>query len=136
MSTLMSAPLVDSERRHAPRLHLPAMYTLIRVRLAGDPHYRWTGHIYDVSINGMLFELNQTFPLGTQLEVRGMLPGQRQVTFHARGPLMRIHIESQSYGKTRMAMRFDTFARDSDRHNVADYLRGCGLTTQTTASPA
>ena len=55
--TLLSTTAVSAERRAQPRIQLPPMYTLVRVRLANETQYRWTGHIHDVSLGGMLFEL-------------------------------------------------------------------------------
>ena len=45
----------SNESRHAARLKVPAMYTLVRVRPQGQARYCWTGHIYDVSESGMRF---------------------------------------------------------------------------------
>ena len=125
--TLLSSLTVAAERRIQPRLQLPPMYTLVRVRMANDTQYRWTGHIHDVSLGGMLFELDQTLKPGTVLEVRGLLPGHKQLTFHARGPIIRVHFDDQAFGTRRVAMSFDAFSREQDRTDFADYLQGCGL---------
>ncbi len=78
-------------QRTEPRLKLPAMYTLVRVRLAGEEYYRWTGHVYDVSLSGMRFELDEVITPGTEIEVRTMLPGHRHTLFRAFGRVVRIH---------------------------------------------
>ena len=111
----------NAEARTDPRLKLPAMYTLIRVRHVGDQRYRWTGHIYDISKSGMRFELDVPLPAGTEVEVRGMLPGVQQTTFHASGRIVRLH-DDEEIGPTRMAMTFTSFNHDIDRQRLAIYL--------------
>lgn len=123
--TLLSTTAVSAERRAQPRIQLPPMYTLVRVRLANETQYRWTGHIHDVSLGGMLFELDHNFRPGTVLEVRGLLPGHQQLTFHARGPVTRVHYDEHAYGSLRLAMSFDAFSREQDRSDFAEYLDGC-----------
>lgn len=115
--------------RQHPRLRLPAMYTLVRVRLAGENRYRWTGHIYDISISGMRFKLDQALPAGTDIEVRGMLPGQTHILFHAVGRVVRIHDDhdADAFGPTRMGMMFDRFRTTCDHQRLAGYLEHAGL---------
>ncbi len=115
------------EARSNPRLRLPAMYTLLRVRHVGDPRYRWTGHIYDISNSGMRFELDAPLPAGTQVEVRGMLPGIHQVvTFHATGRIVRLH-DDQEVGPIRMGMTFTRFNHDIDRQRLNIYINHSGM---------
>jgi len=110
---------LDRHREH-PRLKLPAMYTLLRVRQPGETRYRWFGHIYDVSLSGMRFELDTPLEAGTQVEVRGMLPGRAHIQFRATGKVVRIH--DNTAGPTRMALTFDSFHRKADRRRLQDYL--------------
>ncbi len=109
------------EARTNPRLRLPAMYTLLRVRPVGHQRYRWTGHIYDISESGMRFELDTPLPAGSEVEVRGMLPGSQQVTFHASGKIVRLH-DPEEVGPTRMGMTFTRFNHDIDRKRLNIYL--------------
>lgn len=122
------APLKISEVRHEPRLKLPAMYTLLRARHPGDTRYRWTGYIYDISVTGMRFELDEALEPGTEIEVRGMLPAGKHTTFRASGRVVRIHDdEEMRVGPVRMAMNFDAFIRENERERLVDYLQTSGL---------
>ncbi len=116
-----------AEARQQPRLRVPAMYTLLRVRRRGERRYRWTGYIYDISVAGMRFELDEPLEPGTVVEVRGMLPGQHHTTFRAVGRVVRLHTEDEAVGPHRMGMNFDEFAHDGDRHRLDNYLRDSGL---------
>ena len=113
-------------QRATPRLKLPPMYTLVRVRLPGDSHYRWTGHVYDVSLAGMRFELDEALPPGTSVETRTMLPGQAHTLFHATGRIIRLHDEADEPGPMRMGMAFDGFTTPLDRRRLAEHLEQAG----------
>jgi c-di-GMP-binding flagellar brake protein YcgR len=125
----MSIPIQPvAEARREPRLKLPAMYTLLRARAAGDDRYRWTGYIYDISVTGMRFELDHALTPGDEIEVRGMLPAGRHTTFRATGRVVRIHDdEDAGVGPVRMAMQFTTFTRDTERERLVDYLAHAGV---------
>ncbi len=116
----------NAEARSNPRLRLPAMYTLLRVRHVGDQRYRWTGHIYDISQTGMRFELDAPLPAGTEVEVRGMLPGTHQITFHATGRIVRMH-DAEEVGPIRMGMTFTRFNHDIDRQRLNIYINHSGM---------
>lgn len=123
-----SDPAGDSRR--ALRLKLPAMYTLVRVRLRlpetrrQRERYTWAGYIYDISETGMRFELDRMLDPGTELEVEGLLPGGAgSTTFRAKGRVVRIHDEADDrFGPVRMAMAFDQFDTDEDRRHLAEYV--------------
>lgn len=117
----MSQNLAISEARQMPRLKLPPMYTLVRVRPEGDERYRWTGFVYDISMTGMRFELDAAVAPGTRLEIRAMLPGPQHTTFRAAGPVVRVHDDDGSRGPTRMGMTFDAMD-DDDRRTLEEYL--------------
>ena len=116
----MSQAFESPEGRNTPRLRLPAMYTLVRVRPAGYPKFLWTGYIYDISTSGMRFELDVVLEPGTEIEVRAMLPGTNQVTFDACGKVVRIHDDEP--GPCRMGMTFDHFRHHADRRELHAYL--------------
>lgn len=122
----MNTPQSVAESRQHPRLKLPAMYTLVRVRRQGQERYSWTGYIYDISASGMRFELDSPLDLGSSIEVRAMLPGARQTTFHATGRVVR-QLDDDAAGPVRMGMTFDAFQRHTDRTRLLDYLEGAGL---------
>ncbi|MFA9477318.1 PilZ domain-containing protein [Phycisphaerales bacterium AB-hyl4] len=111
-----------AEQRLHPRLKVPAMYTLMRARLVGDDRYRWTGHIYDISMGGMRFELDELVEPGTEIEFRAMLPGQSQVMFRAVGRVVRLHEPDATEGPVRMGMQFDRFTSMIDQRRLRDYL--------------
>lgn len=116
-------PVPSVELRRHPRMKLPAMYTLARIRLIGSSRYQWSGHIYDLSMGGMRFELDQPIPAGSTIEVRGMLPGQQHTTFRAVGRVVRIHDhEGADAGPIRMAMTFDEFPHPIDENRLSTYL--------------
>jgi c-di-GMP-binding flagellar brake protein YcgR len=118
----MSQNLRLSEARQTPRLKLPPMYTLVRVKPQGDERYRWTGFVYDISMTGMRFELDAAVAPGTPLEIRAMLPGPQHTTFRAAGPVVRVHDDDDSRGPTRMGMTF-TEMDDADRRTLQQYLQ-------------
>ena len=118
MSTL-SRP----ESRHYPRHALPAMYTHVRVRAEGEAGFARAGYIYDVSLSGMRFELDQALDPGTQVEARCMLPGQPHVMFTVTGRVVRHHdAEESMFGPTRLGMVFESFRRSTDRTRLEAYL--------------
>ena len=103
------------------------MYTLLRVRKAGQTRYRWTGHIYDISATGMRFELDTSLEPGTEIEVRGMLPGTNQTTFRATGRVVRLLDTDDEPGPCQMGMIFSSFHNVRDERRLADYLTDHGL---------
>src|SRR5690606_28307438 len=123
------APTGSAESRQAPRLKLAPMYTLLRAKKAGTQKYRWSGYIYDISMSGMRFELDQALEPGTTLEVRATLPYSRHGAFVATGQVVRIHddVEESPSGPYRMAMHFTSFRCDVDEAHLADYLSNSGL---------
>ncbi|WP_428389272.1 PilZ domain-containing protein [Mucisphaera sp.] len=123
MSNPSIAGTHQNEARREPRFEVPAMYTLLRARTTGEKRYRWTGHIYDISISGMRFELDSPLPHGQQLEIRGMLPGEHHTTFRAAGKVVRLHgAEDNEPGPARMAIAFENFESQIDRRRLAEYL--------------
>ncbi|MEM9346559.1 MAG: PilZ domain-containing protein [Planctomycetota bacterium] len=110
------------DQRQHPRIKVPAMYTLIRARVTGSNRYNWTGHIYDVSLGGVRFELDMPIEVGTQLELRGMLPGSGHTTFRAVGRVVRIHSDEHDQGPSIMGLQFEAFQSPMDRHRLAQYI--------------
>jgi c-di-GMP-binding flagellar brake protein YcgR len=119
-------PTSAAEARHQPRLKLPAMYTLLRARLAGEKRYRWSGHLYDISLTGMRFELDLPVDPGAEVEVHLMLPGPEHTTLNVTGRVVRIHGDDEQ-GPARMGMTIDRFDGVRDREKLADYLSAKGL---------
>lgn len=110
------------DQRQYPRIKVPAMYTLLRARVLGSTKYTWTGHIYDVSVGGMRFELDMPIQPGTQLEIRGMLPGSGHTTFRAIGRVVRQHSDNDERGPVILGLQFESFQSPMDRQRLADYI--------------
>jgi hypothetical protein len=121
---MSSQPTPLPDKRSQPRLKVPAMYTLVRVRAAGSARYNWTGHVYDISMSGMRFELDEQLDTGQQIEVRAMLPGSNHTTFRLVGHVVRLQDDDgeAQLGPARMAMTFDRFCNSSDHRRLDGYL--------------
>ncbi|MEX2212651.1 MAG: PilZ domain-containing protein [Phycisphaeraceae bacterium] len=118
----MSQESPAADARRSPRLKLPPMYTLVRVKPEGAERFIWTGYIYDISETGMRFELDAPVEPGTKLEVRAMLPGIFHTTFNVTGTVVRIHDDDDNAGPCRMGLFFDQFNEVDDRMRLQDYL--------------
>ena len=121
----------DNQREH-PRINLPAMYTLVRARVAGSSKYTWTGHLYDLSVTGMRFELDMPIATGTEIEVRIMLPGKDHTSFRATGKVVRLHSDAEDLGPAIMGLHFDHFRSPMDYHRLLAYIEARGAYRETT----
>lgn len=124
-------PITGSEQRTAPRLKVPAMYTLLRAGPAGSGRYEWSGHIYDISMSGIRFELDQPLEPGTKIEVRGMLPGGAYTSFRATGTVVRLHSDPEETGPATMGLAFEHFNSPMDHERLSNYLTLRGKTWAT-----
>lgn len=115
-------PAFGREQRQHPRIKVPAMYTLLRARVVGSSRYTWTGHIYDVSLSGIRFELDMPVEVGTELELRGMLPGGEHTTFRVIGKVARLHSDDDQPGPAVMGLEFESFRSPMDRHRLSQYI--------------
>src|SRR5690606_6562887 len=111
-----------------PRVKLPAMYTLVRVRRVGDTRYRWTGYVYDISRSGMRFELDDAIEPGAMVQVRVMLPGPSTTMFTATGRVVRLHDDQGEPGPMRMGMTFDRFKSSQDSERLSAYINATAQT--------
>lgn len=121
----MSEQPSSADSRAFPRLKLPAMYTLLRAKKPGDDRYGWSGHLYDISMTGIRFELDLPIEPGQTLQVRAMLPGQEHTTVRVEGKVVRIH-DDEDAGPVRMGMTIDRFLGPHDRIKLMGYLGGHG----------
>lgn len=119
---MQAAPQTRQDQREHPRIKVPAMYTLLRARVLGSSKYTWTGHIYDVSVGGMRFELDMPIEPGTQLELRGMLPGSGHTTFRAIGRVVRVHSDREERGPAILGLKFESFQSPMDRQRLSEYI--------------
>lgn len=112
----------SADSRQSPRVKLPAMYTLVRVRPEGKERFCWTGYIYDISATGMRLELDRALPPGTRVEFRAMLPGSGHTTFNGAGRIIRMHDDADEPGPVRMGLIIDRFIDSDNRRRLSDYL--------------
>lgn len=115
--TLTSSP---EDHRQARRATLPPMYTLLRAKRPGDERYLWAGHLYDISMTGMRFELDSALEPGETLQIRAMLPGHEHITVRIEGRVARIHDDEA--GPVRMGLMIDRFLGPHDRQKLATYI--------------
>lgn len=120
-------PMPESDQRGEPRLKLPAAYTLVRARVVGSSKYTWTGHLYDISISGMRFELDTPLANDMQVEIRAMLPGKDHTSFRATGRVVRLHSDAEDLGPAVMGLAFDQFHSPLDHQRLLSYLRQRGV---------
>lgn len=125
----MISPSTDyKELRRAPRMKLPAMYTLVRVTDAtGSQRFDHAGYIYDISISGMRIELDMLLEEGTRIEAKLMLPGQpgekKPTNITVTAWVVRHHDgEDESSGPTRMGVAFESFKTPQDEERLYDYV--------------
>ena len=105
----------DDNRRQADRLALPAGYTPVRVRTLGKNKRKHEGHAYDLSVGGIMFELDNAIVPGTAVSIEIALPaslgdaGGDVVVF---GNV--VWMDDSDVGPVRMAIAFTRFARQGD----------------------
>lgn len=128
---MTAASSTACDQRQHPRIKVPAMYTLVRARVIGSNKYTFTGHIYDVSLGGLRFELDMPIEVGTQLELRGMLPGAGHMTFRVVGRVVRHQSEMDEPGPCIMGLQFESFQSPMDRHRLAEYIDARAKAQQT-----
>lgn len=125
------------ERRRHTRFRVTPMYSQIHVRRetatvdadgqalppgsAGDPPPVLDGHLYDISVGGVRFELDVPLDDGERVTVEIVLPGCQKL-IQASGKVVRINDSDDDPGPRRMALRFDRFADEESRQALVRYL--------------
>ena len=115
----------SKDLRRAPRMKLPAMYTLVKVREnSTGTRFDHAGYIYDISTSGMRIELDTLLEPGTQLTARLMLPGDKKpVVINLTGWVVRHHDgDDEVGGPTRMGIAFEKFKSQADEDKLFEYL--------------
>ena len=97
------------DRRRHPRFSVDPMYSAVSVLRRGQ---REEGHVYDVSLGGMRFELDRPARRGSTLEVEVSLPGCQEA-IRAKARVVRVFDEMDDPGPRRMAVEFETFSAGS-----------------------
>jgi hypothetical protein len=121
------------DSRSAPRASIPAMYTLLRAKRPGQERYPWSGHLYDISMTGIRFELDEALKTGDQLQIRAMLPGTEHITIRVEGRVARMH--ENGPGPIRMGLLIERFLGPHDRRKLTGYLQEKLGTTDVAPKP-
>ncbi len=82
------------------------------------------GHAYDVSLNGLRFELDEPLEEGSSVEIELHLPGLLN-SIRTKGRIVRVFDEDGDPGPRRMAMTFQGFHTPLDASRLTTHL-GCG----------
>lgn len=81
------------------------------------------GHAYDVSLNGLRFELDEPLQEGSSVEVEIHLPGLL-TSIRTKGRIVRVFDEDGDSGPRRMAMTFQGFHTPLDASRLTTHLGG------------
>jgi hypothetical protein len=98
-------------RRRTERFQLPPMYTSVAVEAADGRVLR--GHSYDISEDGVQFELDHPLPPGTPITIEIKLPGPGVLPIAASARI--VWTDDSEPGPARMAAEFSGFADQCDR---------------------
>lgn len=117
-----------NDRRRHERFTVDPMYSAVAVSpLAtsnrtsnGREGEHVDGHVYEVSLGGIRFELDQPLPVGTRVSVEVTLPGCTK-PICAEGRIVRVFDEIDDPGPRRMVVEFETFAAGA-RESLERYL--------------
>lgn len=111
------------ERRQHDRFVVPPMYTPLAVRLLDEDRFSLDGFAYDVSLGGLLFELDRPIAPGTPIAVRIDLPaaglsendrlGPSRLPIYVMANVVWIEDEDEP-GPVRMAAVFTRFPKAGD----------------------
>ena len=96
-----------AERRLDPRFTVDPMYSAVRV-VRGK--HACDGHIYEIGLGGMRFELDRAMPKGSLIEVAIELPGCQEL-IRASGTIVRVFDKADDPGPRRMVVEFESFAQ-------------------------
>lgn len=113
----MSSSVNESHdnRRRNDRMNLPAGYTPIAVKPLGGRGRALNGHAYDLSVGGVMFELDRCIDPGTSVTVEITLPaslGEAQRKVRVTGNV--VWLDDSDVGPVRMAVAFTRFEREGD----------------------
>ena len=110
--------MVDqTDRRRFERFTVPPM--LSSVQVVRGPRC-CEGHVYDVGLGGMRFELDAPLPKGAEVSVEITLPGCAGAIC-AKARVVRVFAKSDDPGPRRMAVEFESFS-DAGEAMLSRYL--------------
>jgi hypothetical protein len=120
------------DRREMPRFTVDPMYSSVTVRPAaghgrkGFARRPLDGHVYEVSMGGLRFELDRPLRRNAAVEIDLTLPGCEQ-EIHAHGRIVRVFDELDDPGPRRMAVEFESFGEGAkailERYLAQKWLR-------------
>lgn len=104
-------------RRAIDRFRVQPMYTRVVIccTVEGKP---MEGHAYDISLEGMRYELDEALPEGTQVDLLIELPGATE-PIRGSGQVVRVFDRDDDPGPRRQAVRLDRFLSERDRQRLA-----------------
>lgn len=119
-----------SDRRQCARYKLPVGYTAVRVRLMTEQQFTLDGHAYDISENGIQFELDLPIDPGTPVAMQIELPRGNAPLAETDGPGRAVFLlgnvvwlDDSEPGPARMALAITRFARAGDQERLQRRLR-------------
>ena len=116
-------PQSAADRRAADRFAPQVGYSrvVVSVDKPNRSHNAFEGHAYDVSLNGLRFELDEPLEEGTPIEVELHLPGLLQ-SIRSTGRVVRVLDELEEAGPQRMAVAFRSFSSPLDASRLTKHL--------------
>ncbi len=118
-STPRGAASSAPERRETPRFTVDPMYSSVTVRPAaghgrkGFARRPLDGHVYEIGMGGLRFELDRPLRRNAAVEIDLALPGCEQ-GIRAFGRIVRVFDELDDPGPRRMAVEFEGFAEGAE----------------------
>lgn len=114
----------QNRRRHV-RVRLQPMYSWVEVKPQHGGEY--TGHAYDISESGVRIELDEPLSVGAKVELAIGLPGQSpanagEPSIRAAADVVWVNDHDDDPGPRRMALAFEAFTTESDRHSLMRYI--------------
>jgi hypothetical protein len=120
---MVMTPQSAADRRAADRFAPQVGYSrvVVSVDKPNRSHNAFEGHAYDVSVNGLRFELDEPLEEGTPIEVELHLPGLLQ-SIRSTGRVVRVLDELEEAGPQRMAVAFRSFSSPLDASRLTKHL--------------
>jgi hypothetical protein len=120
---MVMIPQSAADRRAADRFAPQVGYSrvVVSVDKPNRSHNAFEGHAYDVSLNGLRFELDEPLEEGTPIEVELHLPGLLQ-SIRSTGRVVRVLDEFEEAGPQRMAVAFRSFSSPLDASRLTKHL--------------
>jgi hypothetical protein len=121
LTDTQSQPNEPANRRQAERVGLPAGYTSVALRTLDRDRHTLEGHAYDLSVGGVMFELDKAINPGTPVSIRIDLPRSMLDTGPGRSVFVFgnvVWLDDSDPGPVRMAVAFTRFARAGDEFRI------------------